>query len=69
MTISLETEAYPARTLKYGGEKFELAVGEKVRIQKWIDGGGIVDVLAEVTVPAGKAWTASTTINIVETDA
>ena len=45
-----------------------LDAGQKFRIQKWTDAEGIVDVLAEVTVPAGKAWSVGVIVDITETD-
>ena len=55
-------------TQKYGTEVVALTAGQKFRIQKWIEGEGIVDILAEVTVPAGKAWSVSVIVDISETD-
>jgi len=50
-------------------ETFDLAAGQKFRVQKWNAVDGIVDVLAEQTVPAGKAWSVSIIVDITETDA
>ena len=55
-------------TQKYGTEVVSLTAGQKFRIQKWNVAEGIVDVLAEVTVPAGKAWSVSLVVDISETD-
>jgi len=62
------TDRQQAHTQKFGTETFALAAGEKVRIQKWNAIDGIMDVLAEVTVPAGKAWSVSIVVDIQETD-
>jgi len=53
---------------KWGQEIIALDAGQKFRIQKWTDAEGIVDVLAEVTVPAGKAWSVGVIVDITETD-
>lgn len=52
---------------RYGREAFSLSAGEKVRVQKYVD-GSIVDVLPEATVPAGKSWTVVSIIEVTETD-
>ena len=66
----MELVDHPVSTsiLKAGEEVFPIAAGEKYRAQKYVD-GGIVDVLAEVTCPAGKQWSVRTIVEITETDA
>jgi hypothetical protein len=56
-------------TQKSATDTVTLAAGEKLRIQKWTVADGIVDILAEETVPAGKQWSASIVLDIQETDA
>ena len=58
-----------AHIQKAATEVVELAAGERLRIQSWNAVDGIVDILAEVTVPEGKAWLASLLVDIQETDA
>ena len=64
-------EAWIAHTKKSGAETFELAAGNKVRIQKWENGVGITDILSEDdgTVPEGKVWSVNVFVDIHETDA
>jgi len=63
------TDKQVAHTQKAGTEAVELAAGERLRIQSWNEADGAVDILAEVTVPEGKAWVASLVVDIHETDA
>jgi len=51
-----------------GTDTVVLAAGEKIRIQKWDAVNGITDILAEQTVPAGKAWSAGLVVDITQTD-
>ena len=55
-----------AYLLKRGDETFALESGKRLRVQKFAPGA--VDVL-DVTVPAGKDWTITMTIQIEERDA
>ena len=52
----------------FGTDTVVLAAGEKVRIQKWDAVNGITDILAEQTVPEGKAWSADFVVDITQTD-
>jgi len=66
--MELTTKQYPHAQLA-GTDIVELAAGEKFRIQTWNAVDGIVDFLAEVTVPEGKAWSVGVVVDITETDA
>ena len=70
MTLVLG-ESWVAHAKKAGSDTFELAAGNKVRVQIWEDGVGITDILSEAagTVPVDKVWTVSIVMDIQETDA
>ena len=62
------TDKQQPHTQKAATDTIVLAAGEKLRIQTWDAVNGIVDVLAEAEVPAGKEWSASIILDITETD-
>ena len=67
--MELHTHAIEPATQMIGQESgIALAAGEKFRVQKFV-GGEIVDVLADVTCPQGKAWEVRVIVEITETDA
>ena len=66
--MELEDRQYPHKQ-KYATETVALAAGNKFRVQRWNPAEGIVDILAEVTVPVGKVWSVSIIVDISETDA
>ena len=51
-----------------GKAEFVLSAGDKMRIQKQVD-GQLGDVLSLRTVPTGKTWVVTTVVRIMETDA
>ena len=51
-----------------GQETLILSAGDKVQVRKQED-GETTDVLPVQTVPAGKVWTATVVVRILETDA
>ena len=65
MAMTLKQESRPARVMLSGTETVEVAAEKDIQIRYW--GPGAVDVLA-VTVPAGKVWTVTFNVHIVETD-
>ena len=61
-----EVQVFPA-TLR-GDTKFSLTAGGRIRIQNKPQGGETDDLLDEV-VPAGKVWSVTIDVSIIENDA
>lgn len=66
MAIALVTEERAARTAKNGSETFVVQAGKNVTVAYYDP--GIVRVLNE-NVPAGKVWTVTVGVYIIETSA
>lgn len=64
MTITLAEESKPARVTKSGSETFTVQSGKNVTVAYYDP--GIVRVL-NVDVPAGKTWTVTVNVYVVET--
>ena len=67
MAISLET-GWVKHTKKAGSDTFELAAGDKLRVQTWDPINEIADILPETTVPAGTRWVVTVVIDLLEID-
>lgn len=65
MAITLSNTNVSVRTLRRGTDSFTLAAGKILKIETTPAGEDIL----EAEVPAGKQWSLSIAINIVETDA
>ena len=63
MAITLATEDRPARVTKMGSETFTAVAGKTVKIETSPQG---VEIL-NATVPAGKTWTVTVHVYIMET--
>ena len=64
MAMTLSEESRPARTSLTGTETVLVLAGKSVKIETTPDGVEILDA----EVPAGKAWTVTVNVYIVQTD-
>ena len=67
--MELTERNYPAVASHTGEGRLVLDAGDKIRVQTWDPVNGIVDVLAETTVPTGKEWAVTVSVAAIETDA
>jgi len=63
MAITLSTESLPARTSKQGSDQLTLTAGKTLKIETTPDGEEILSA----TVPAGKTWTVTVSVHVLET--
>lgn len=63
MAITLTEENLPARVTKQGSDAFTLAAGKHLKIETSPSG----DELLDAEVPAGKTWSVTVSVHVVET--
>jgi len=62
MAIELRTEALPARTTKAGNGTFTVPAGKTLKFETTPGGQELLNVV----VPAGKTWTVTVNVYVVE---
>lgn len=65
MAITLVTETLPQRVTKAGSGVVVVTAGQSLKIETTPAGEEMLDA----EVPAGKVWTATVSVHVVETDA
>lgn len=63
MAITLTEQDLPARLTRHGSDTVTLQAGDRLQVRR----GMPIEELLDVTVPAGKMWTATVNVHIVET--
>lgn len=63
MAITLVADALPARTTRQGSDTFTVTAGQRVTIETAPRGIEVLDAV----VPAGKTWTVTVNVYVVET--
>ena len=63
MAITLTEESLPARVTKQGSDAVTLTAGKHLKIETSPSGEELLDA----EVPAGKTWTVTVSVHVVET--